>query len=274
MRSLLFLACALGLAVGAHAAIPAPIEAALQRGSDEADRWAYTETTVSRDKDGKVEGGGETIVRFDPSKPFEEQFTPLKVTGHEPTDKERAKYRKQGIERGKALQRDAEKPASEKPEDEKKEKGESSPELNLNGQRAVLALEKAKLIEETGPLLTYEIPLEPKQKGGAIPLDKLKILLRVNREKSMVDNLNVRLLAPFRLKLVAKISAGDFNLDFAEIDPKYPPVLSAIRVNFSASLLFIRKTGSFEQRHTDFQRVKPYFDRFGVKIGPLKALPF
>jgi len=27
-------------------------------------------------------------------------------------------------------------------------------------------------------------------------------------------------------------------------------------------------------KRTEFQRVKPYSDKFGVKIGPLKALDF
>jgi hypothetical protein len=268
MLRLSALSLALGLLTGAHAAVPDPLAAALKRGADDFDRWAYTETTIARDKDGKPEGG-ETIVRFDPSKPFEEQFTPLKVDGHEPTEKERGKYRKEGVARGKQLQQDADKPKPDAGKDD-----DAPPVMDLNGQKATVDLEHAKLVEEQGVLLTYEIPLQPKGKGGSIPLDKLKILLRVNRERGILENVRIRLLAPFRLKLVAKISSGEFNLDFAEVETKYPPVLAALRVDFSASVLFFRKTGSFEDRRTDFQRVKPYFEKFGVKIGPLKALPF
>ena len=45
---------ALFLGAGAHAAVPAPLEAALKRGAEEFERWAYTETTVTRDRAGKA----------------------------------------------------------------------------------------------------------------------------------------------------------------------------------------------------------------------------
>lgn len=237
----------------------------MKRASDEADHWAYTETRVERDKTGKVVDG-ETIVRFDPSKPFEEQFTPLKVEGREPTEKDRAKYRKQGVQRGEHLQREAER--AEKTD----QPAEERPLLNFNSKKFVVALERATVIEEKGSLITYEVPLDAIGKPP-FPLERIRIRMRVNREKNLVENLNVRVLEPFRVKVVAKVRSGDFNLDFAEIDPKYPPVPTSIRVDFSASLLLLSKTGSFEQRCADYQRVKPYFDRFGVKIGPLKALP-
>jgi hypothetical protein len=263
MRPFRFLACALGLWVGAHAAVPAPLDAALKRSSDDADRWAYTETQVSRDKTGKADEG-ETIVRFDPSQPFEAQFTPIKVDGHEPTEKERAKFRQQGIRRGEQLQREAEKAEGKEPA--------AAPTLNFNSKKFKLALENAKVVEEQGALLTYEIPLESIGKPP-FPLERIRIRVRVNRDKTMVENVNVRVLEPFRIKVVAKVSRGDFSLDFIEVDPKYPPVMASLRVEYSASLLLLSHTGSVEERRTDFKRVKPYFDRFGVKIGPLKSLP-
>ena len=45
-------------------------------------------------------------------------------------------------------------------------------------------------------------------------------------------------------------------------------------IDYSASVLFVKKADSFEATRADFQRVKPYSERFGVKIGPLRALPF
>jgi hypothetical protein len=38
--------------------------------------------------------------------------------------------------------------------------------------------------------------------------------------------------------------------------------------------MFIPVGGRFGMKRTDFQRVKPYSEKFGVKIGPMKALDF
>ncbi len=42
----------------------------------------------------------------------------------------------------------------------------------------------------------------------------------------------------------------------------------------SASVLFVKKADLFEPTRAAFQRVKPYREKFGVKISPLRALPF
>ena len=42
----------------------------------------------------------------------------------------------------------------------------------------------------------------------------------------------------------------------------------------TATILFMKFGGSLDLRRTDFKRVRPYSERFGVKIGPMKALEF
>ena len=52
---------------------------AMKGSAQDTEHWAYTETTRIQDKKGKK--FEETIVRFDPSKPYAEQYTPLKIDG-------------------------------------------------------------------------------------------------------------------------------------------------------------------------------------------------
>ena len=263
LRCFLFAGLALFLGAGARAVVPAPLEAALKRGPEEFERWAYTETTVTRDRAGKAKKG-ETIVRVDPSKPYEEQFTPLKIDGHEPTEKQRAKYRQRGIEHGKELEQEAAKAAS----------GVEEPiSINMGNRRATVDFANARLVNEAGSLLTYELPLRPVE-GNGFPAEKFLLVVRVDRDRQSFEHASLRLIAPLRVMLVAKVQSGEMTASFTTVDPKLPSVLSTMRMDYSASVLFVKKAEIFETTRADFQRVKPYSEKFGVKIGPLRALPF
>lgn len=263
VRRLLFASLAFFLGAGARAATPAPLEAALKRGPDEFERWAYTETTVTRDRAGKAKKG-ETIVRVDPSKPYEEQFTPLKIDGQEPTEKQRAKYRQRGIDHGKELEQEAAKAAS----------GVEAPiTINMGDRRALVDFANARLVKEEGALLTYEIPLRPVE-GNGFPAEKFQLVVRVDRDRQSFEHAALRLIAPLRVMLVAKVQSGEMTASFTTVDPKLPSVLSTLRMDYSASVLFVKKAEIFETTRADFQRVKPYSEKFGVKIGPMRALPF
>ena len=56
--------------------------------------------------------------------------------------------------------------------------------------------------------------------------------------------------------------------------PAHDPVPVSATGDASATILFMKFGGGFEVKRTDFVRVKPYSERFGVKIGPMKALDF
>ena len=263
VRRFLFAGLALFLGVSVRAAMPAPIEAALKRGAEEFERWAYTETMVTRDRAGKAKKG-ETIVRVDPSKPYEEQFTPLKIDGKEPTEKQRAKYRQRGVEHGKELEQETAKVAS----------GVDNPiSVNIGDRRATLDFVNARVVNEAGSLLTYEVPLRPVNDNG-LPVEKFQLVLRVDRDRQSIEHMAARLLAPMRVMLLAKVERGEMTANFTTVDPKLPSVLSTVRMDYAGSLLFVKKAEVFEATRADFQRVKPYSEKFGVKVGPLRALPF
>ncbi len=80
--------------------------------------------------------------------------------------------------------------------------------------------------------------------------------------------------AAFRVKLVVKVKTGEASIDFGAVDPARDPIPVQMSGDATATVLFLKFGGSFDVKRTEFQRVKPYSERFGVKIGPMKALDF
>ena len=243
-------------------AIPAPLQDALKKLPQDFDHWAYTETRRMTDTKGRVK---ETIMRFDPSKPYAGQFAPIKIDGKEPTPRQLDDARKRGERRGQRLEREdgKVKPPSDEP-----------PTLNLNGSKVAVDLEHAvRLPDAPAGGLLYEIPLKNDGKSS-IPVEKFQLVVRLNAETHALENLALKLRSSFRMKLIANIKSGEANIDFTTIDPKfnnYPTLMSGDAL---VSVFFISMGGKFENKRTEFQRVKPYSEKFGVKIGPLKALDF
>jgi hypothetical protein len=247
---------------GAEAPVPPPLLDALTKLSQDFDRWAYTETRTSTDPKGKPKG--ETILRFDPSKPYGEQYTPLKIDGQPPTEKQLKEYQKRGEKRGQRLERD---------EAEGKTPSNEVGRFRINGDNAPIDLARATVVSETATSVTYNVPLRRDEKT-TLPVEKFELLARVNKERHAFENIAMRLRDSFRMKLVVKVQSGDANIDFTVVDPKFVPVMSSISGEASASVMFMKFGGAFALKRTEFQRVKPYSEKFGVKIGPMKALDF
>jgi hypothetical protein len=224
---------------------------ALQKTADDLTHWAYTESRVLRDENGKLKK--QEVVRFDPSKPYAEQWTPVSVNGKPPAEKDREKYRKQGERSGRL----AENPSSDR-------------RLTLG---EVIEPNRARVVSANERQLVFEIPLR-KDRNNRFPPEKFEVLARISRETSAVENIAVRLRESFRVKLVAKIKSGEGTLDFAAVDPKFAPTLTAIRGDASVSIFFISVGGEFELKRTELKHVKPYAERFEVQIGTLKAIDF
>jgi hypothetical protein len=229
----------------------------LHRTAGDYHRWAYTEHRVMRDSKGRVKS--DTLLRFDPSKPYAEQWMPLKIDGQEPSDRERAKYRRRG-----------EKSASA---------GNSpggTPDPDNRRRRSLgelIDVMKSSVASETPGHLVFEIPLL-KIGNERFPPEKFLVLARVAKESRQLENVSVRLRESFRSKLVVKVKSGEGSLDFAVVDPKYPAALVAIEGDAVASVLFISVGGSMELKRTELKHVKPFDERFDVQIGTLKAIDF
>ncbi|HEY0947284.1 MAG TPA: hypothetical protein VGD81_18515 [Opitutaceae bacterium] len=235
------------VAVDPAAMLPVPtpderalLDHAIARFSAEAGRWAYTQT--SRDSGDE----GDTVLRFDPSRPDDEQWTPLKLDGKTIDDPHAiARWRKK---RAKQMR-------------ERRTLGEL---LNADGAR-VWADEPAALV--------FELPLR-RDDNYRFPPETFQVLLRVDKASRSLARIDVKARESFRVIGIAKVTAAALAVEFEPVAADYPPLPVRMSGGGSARILFVRVNGSFALTRSEFQRVKPYTDRFSVKVGDLKALDF
>jgi len=243
----------------ARAATPAELTLlndVLHKTAGDFHRWAYTEHRVMRDDKGRVKS--EVLLRYDPSKPYAEQWTPIKIDGKEPSEREKAKYRRRGEKSGPAG------PFSTTPDPDNRRR-RSLGEL--------IDVARSSIASETPTHLVFEVPLL-KVGNERFPPENFLVLARVKKEGLLLENVAVRLRESFRSKLVVKVKSGEGSLDFAPVDTKYPPTLVGIEGDAVASVLFISIGGSMELKRTELKHVKPFDERFDVQIGTLKAIDF
>ena len=243
------------LALPLHAEIPALLAEAVQKFGKDNDRWAYTESIVQKDEKGRDKQ--RTTVRFDPSKPYTEQYTPLEIDGKPPTESQLKKYRAKGQKRGTNI--------------DKAEREDAPPKRKSVGE--LMDLDHATVKDEDAVSVTYEVPFI-KEGNTRFPPEKFLVLARVSKPLRALEGVDVKLRESMRAAFVVKIKSGEATFLFKPADPKFAPPLTSVRAHGSASILFVPFGGSVAADRTDFKRVKPYGDRFEVQIGPLKALDF
>lgn len=231
------------------------LEEALKKTLRDNDRWAYTETTVQLDEKGRPKE--RATVRFDPSKPYAEQYTPLEINGKPPTESALKKYRKKGEKRGDRI--------------EKAERDGEDPKRKSLGE--LMDLEHAAVTAEDALTVTYEVPLK-KEGNNRFPPEKFLVRAVVRKADSTLQLVDMKLRESMRAMLLVKVKSGEATLAFEPADPKFAPPLTKIHAVASASAFFVSIGGSYDLDRKDFKRVKPYGDRFDVQIGTMKALDF
>lgn len=251
------------LAAPLRAGIPDLLMEAGMKVSQDAERWAYTETTIATDRKGRPTG--ETVVPVDPSQPYAEQFKPIKIGGKPPTEKQIRRYRSKGERHGQELERREREGLAGRPG--------ASPRVTINGVASVADIDHISIAEEDARCITYEIPLLRDEKRR-LPMEKLQLRLRVNKAQRTLEHVSVRVRSPFRVRLIAKINTGEFGIDFTEVDPRFAPPMTALHGDLTASLLFAKVAAKVEIKRTVFERVKPYDEHFQVKVGPLQFISF
>jgi hypothetical protein len=244
------------------AEVPPLLMDALEKVAMNFDRWAYTETQMMTDEHGVPQP--ETVIRFDPSKPYAEQYQVLKFKGKPPTEKAIKEFRKRGEKRGEKFA---------KQEAEGKAPGSELPRFKMGGSTASIDLVHATVVSENADSVTFEVPLR-NDGHGTLPVEKFQLFARVNRATHAFENVSLKVRSAFRVKLVMKVKSGEGSIDFATVAPEHDPLPVRMSGDATASILFVKFGGGFEAKRVDFVRVKPYGERFGVKIGPLKALDF
>jgi len=241
------------ISVQASAAIPALLDAAVQKISADYDRWAYTQTTVETNEKGKVLKTA--VVRFDPSKPYPEQFTPLQVGGKPPTAADLRSYRRRGERRGEMIA-------------EAENAGTTPPRQTLG---ELMEMEHATLVEENSEWAVFEVPLKANKR---LSPEKFKVLARIDKGKGAFESIEAQLRGSFRAEVVVKIKSGVGRLEFTTVDPQFAPTVSKISGSGAGSIMFVPVGRSYELRRSDHRRVKPFADKFQVKLGPLKTIDF
>jgi hypothetical protein len=242
--------------------IPPLLFDALAKIASNFDRWAYTETRTMTDEHNVPQP--ETVIRFDPSKPYAEQYLPLKIKGKPPTESQLKEFRKRGEKRGEKFA---------KQEAEGKVPGNELPRFGFNGGTASIDLARTSVASENADSVTYEVPLR-NDGHGTLPVEKFQLFARVNRTTHAFENVALKVRSAFRVKLIVKVKSGEASVDFAAVDATHDPVPVAMSGDATATVFFMKFGGGFDLKRTEFTRVKPYGDRFGVKIGPMKALDF
>ena len=240
--------------------VPPLLEQALVNSSREDNRWAYTETTVVRPKSAKEKEDVLTIVRFDPSKPYPEQYTPLLVEGKKPTASDLKEYRKKGEKRAEDL-----------------EKGEGGPGGRGRGDgaqlNALIDAEHLTVVADTPTTVTYRVPLRKGAKVQGAQVDKIEFEIRIAKADASIERMAMHLNESMRVMLVANVKSADFAVDFARVDPKYAPVMTRVKGQAKVSMLLLaRFSPHIDLSRKDHERVVPYDDRFQVSIGPLNVL--
>lgn len=237
-----------------HAEPPALLNDALLKVAKDQGRWAYTETDVWRN--GKDHVLMESVVRFDPSKPYPQQYTPIEINGHRPGPADLLRYRERGEKRGRMLER---------AEAQGRAPGQTLGDL--------VDIDRASLFEEDADSVTYEVPLREKN-NQRFPPAKFQVLIRVGKAGRALEHVSVHLRQPLRMVMVVNVKSGELDVDFAQVDPRHSPAMTAIRGDGRLSVLFVPLVRSGEMTRTEFKHVRPFDEQFGVQVGPIKALDF
>jgi hypothetical protein len=236
----------LAAAAPARAEPPALLDEAIKKWIADEDHWAYTQRLQIRNGSKPVE---ERVERYDPSQPDEQQWQLLTIAGKPPTAEQiktwqRAKQRE--------LKRRNEKPLAD-----------------------YFDFDHATIAAETADLVRYDVPLR-KEAYRRIPLDKLAVSVAVDKQRHELQELTAGLKETFRMAMgAAKVTDFGLDIHFQPIDEKFASQPTIIKASGAARIiLFFKVGGEAEVAWSDFKRVKPYKERFDVKIGDLKALDF
>lgn len=254
MRRLLFLLLGLAASLAAQPAAdedpmdplagsPEPLAAAIRAYGRDAGRWAYTQQIIQYDRKGRVEQ--EQVARFDPSQHYDVQWTLLKQNGKEPTESQAKKFRK--------------------------ERTKMSRNRRTLGE--LLVLKEAKLVQESGDELVYEVPLK-KDDNNRLPPEKFEVLVTLNRGAQTLRAIDVQLKKSWRVVGVVNVKSGEAHLGFETVKPEHGPTVTSIIGEGRATILLVPVGAKGEVKRSDFKRVTPYDERFNVKIGPLKTIDF
>jgi hypothetical protein len=137
-----------------------------------------------------------------------------------------------------------------------------------------LDLPHARPTSESAKSVTYLVPLV-KAASKRWPLDKIQVFMEVDKSLHALIAFRIQPREPFRVVGIFKLDSGYVEGRLEAVQPAFAPALVWWKGSGSGHVLGIFRVGmGSEANYTAFRRVKPYADRFDVKIGDVKALNF
>lgn len=229
-------------------------------------RWAYTETHYAI-VDNKPSLERESIFKVDPSRPYVEQFVPIKLGGKPPSEKDLKQWAERGEREAKLQQKQA---AEEKAE----AYGNEEVSLYILNQQVTPLLEHATVITEDETAVTYDIPMRKAGKGVTTRFEAFQLSVRVGKQRQEFQYVTIRQLKEIRIA-AGTYTDGLIEIEFSSPVPRFPAVPVKVSSQTTNKPMFGKAVrGHTVSTRTDLKHVTPYDERFGVKVGPLRTITF
>jgi hypothetical protein len=204
---------------------PSLLATAVQKLADDDDCWAYTQ--VYRRTDQEV---GETVARFDPSKPAGSQWQLIKYRGRTPTASEAERYCQRRAKEG-----------------------------NRSDGRAVadlLDVDHATVTEQSVGKIRYEVPLK-KSAIGKVPTENFVVYADVDPVGASLQRFIVVLKQSIRLLGgIAEIQSASGEVQFQSLDESESSRPTFVSASGTGQALFKKMNRSAEIIFKDQRRVK------------------
>lgn len=216
--------CALGW-TRAQAEAPALLAAAIQTLAMEDDQWAFTQVMRRTDR-----ASGDTVARFDPSKPEGEKWELIKLRGRAPSDAEANRWCKR-----------------------------RSGEVSQSDGRALtdlLDLENASIAVDTNTSVRFKVPLK-KNIIARVPTENFIAYVEVDPNDQSIQRFSVFLRQAIRLAGgAAEIRSAQGEVTFQTVDQSTSTRPTRVTASGSGQALFKKVNRSGEIIYTDQRRVK------------------
>ncbi len=222
LRRLLYFSAAL-LGSSAFAVVPPVLETAVQKLVESDNAWAYTQTIRRTDQ-----STGDTVARFDPSKPLGTQWQLIELHGRAPSPSEAATWCRK-----------------------RSEESTNSNRLFLD----LLDLERASVVDQNSDRVRFQIPLR-KSVIAHVPTENFVAYAEVDPSAQLMERLSVELKQSIRLVGgAAEVESAEGEVVFRRFgDEDARPDYATARG--SGQALFHRVNRSGEVLFSDQRRVK------------------
>ncbi len=208
-----------------HAEPPALLVSAFQTLAREDDQWAFTQVMRRTDR-----AGGDTIARFDPSKPTGEKWELIQLRGRTPSNAEADRWCKR-----------------------------RSSEVSQSDGRALtdlLDLENASVALQTSTSVRFKVPLK-KNTIARVPTENFIAYVEIDPKDQSIQRFSVFLRQAIRLAGgAAEIRSAQGEVTFQTVDQSASTRPTRITASGSGQALFKKVNRSGEIIYTDQRRVK------------------